>query len=152
MNDDSISAYFEEVFMKNLKVYAGVRKNKNRNRNFKLFKICTAGIISVVIFYLGASNKDNNIYDEVVCQADEHKIVQIVRNVNLWFGKNEIKQITAPAGYRIVDYDYDKTDGLEFETIVYENIVPVEVKDSNQLGKPLVEVEENENTNMYGVG
>ncbi len=69
----------------------------------------------------------------------EHKIVEINRNVNLMFGKNGEKTITAPEGYEIIDYDYDKLDSTEYETIIYTNTVKVSKVD-NDFGKPLEDV------------
>jgi hypothetical protein len=85
-------------------------------------------------------------------EVGQHVVVDIRRNMNLWIGKDELKQITAPAGYKIVDYDYDKTDSFEFETIVYENIVPVDVQNKNELGTPLVEVLESSDSTYFDVG
>lgn len=70
----------------------------------------------------------------------EHKLVTVNRNVNVLWGKNETKRIVPPKGYKVVDYDYDKTDSFEFETITYENIVPIKTKKGNEFGTPLVEV------------
>lgn len=82
----------------------------------------------------------------------EHKLVTINRNLNLFWGKNEIKSLTAPMGYKIVDYDYDKTSDFEFETITYENIVPV-TKKQNDFGIPVEKTSLNNNyNNEYDVG
>ena len=81
-------------------------------------------------------HKDGN-YD-----IGEHKLVVLKRNLNMFWGKNEKMQITAPSGYKVVDYDYDKTDDFEFETITYENIVPVHVEDADTFGSPLERLEE----------
>lgn len=77
------------------------------------------------------NNKTSNYFE-----IGEHKIVEINRNCNPLLGKNEMKQLIAPDGYRIIDYDYDKTDYFEFETITYENIVPVIVDKENDFGIP----------------
>lgn len=82
------------------------------------------------------SHKDGN-YD-----IGEHKFVVLTRNLNIFWGKNEKKQIIAPPGYRIIDYDYDKTDTMEFETVTYENIVPVHVDDENTFGVSIDPIEE----------
>ena len=73
----------------------------------------------------------------------EHKLVTVNRNVNLLWGKNETKRIVSPKGYKVVDYDYDKTDSFEFETITYENIVPIKTKDNNKFGTPVEELSVN---------
>lgn len=86
---------------------------------------------------------ENGFYD-----IGEHKIVKIIKQANPWWGKDEMKQIVAPKGYKIVDYDYDKTDYSEYETITYENIVPVSVSDVNKFGLPTVEIE----ANQEGIG
>lgn len=92
------------------------------------------------------SNKDDFGEPNMICddvsrdyyEVGEHKIVTVNRNLGL-FGKNETWSIVAPPGYKVIDYDYDKNEALEYETIVYENIVPVsKVKDD--FGIPLVDV------------
>lgn len=88
----------------------------------------------------------NNTED--VFQIGEHKIVQIIKESNPWWGKNEMKQIVAPRGYKIIDYDYDKIEYSEYETITYENIVPVLAKNKDKFGDPLVDVKDN----LSGIG
>ena len=86
-------------------------------------------------------------------QIGEHILVELKRNSNPFLGKDEKKQITAPVGYRIVDYDYDKTSFFEFETITYENIVPVHVDDVDTFGSPLEKVDEQTiENNIYKPG
>ena len=92
--------------------------------------------------------KDDKDYYDI----GEHKIVTVNRNINLLFGKNETKSITAPLGYKVIDYDYDKTENFEFETILYENVVPV-TKSENDFGTPIEEIENNNsNSNVYDIG
>lgn len=78
--------------------------------------------------------KDKNYYD-----VGEHYIVKSIRNINLLFGKDETKTITAPKGYEILDYDYDKTEDTEYETVLYRNIVPV-TKVENDFGEALEDI------------
>ena len=75
--------------------------------------------------------KDKNYYD-----VGEHYLVELTRNISLLFGKNETMTITAPKGYEILDYDYDKLEDTEYETILYRNIVPV-TKVENNFGEVL---------------
>ena len=83
-----------------------------------------------------------NNHEDGIYGIGEHKIVQIIKKANPWWGKDEMKQIVAPKGYKIVDYDYDKSDYSEYETITYENIVPVIAKDKDTFGEPLEDVKE----------
>lgn len=73
----------------------------------------------------------------------EHYIVYINRKINLLWGKEEEKTINAPVGYEIVDYDYDKLEESEYETILYRNTVKV-TKVENDFGTPLEETKEND--------
>ena len=75
--------------------------------------------------------KDKDYYD-----VGEQYIVKLTRNINLLFGKDETMTITAPEGYEILDYDYDKLEDTEYETILYRNIVPV-TKVENYFGEAL---------------
>lgn len=91
-------------------------------------------------------------YSDGYYDVGEHKLVTVNRNFNMLWGKNELKHIAAPMGYKIVDYDYDKTDDFEFETITYENIVPVIAKDK-EFGYPVEKIEINQNLyNEYDIG
>lgn len=91
-------------------------------------------------------NNTDGYYD-----IGEHKLVTVNRNLNMLWGKNETKHIVAPKGYKIVDYDYDKNDNFEFETITYENIVPV-IKKNEKFGKPLEDIVLNNSDNEYEIG
>ncbi len=84
-------------------------------------------------------NKENKDYYDI----GEHTIVQIIRELNPFWGKNETKIINAPLGYEVIDYDYDKLDYTEYETIMYRNIVKVEKKE-NDFGTPLEECRNDE--------
>lgn len=75
--------------------------------------------------------ENRNFYD-----SEEHTIVDLQRNITFWIGKNDQFALEAPSGYVITDYDYDKTDMSEFQTITYKNIVPVS-KEVNNFGTPL---------------
>ena len=79
----------------------------------------------------------SNTYD-----VGEDMMVVIHRGFNPLFGKDEMKEVESIPGYKVIDYDYDKTDFFEFETIVYQNIVPVIVSDDREIGEPLEEVKE----------
>lgn len=79
-------------------------------------------------------NESNNY------NVGEQKLVTLTRNLNIWIGKNEKFGLTAPEGYSIVDYDYDKNDSIEFQTITYTNTVPV-IKNGTNFGTPLEKVE-----------
>lgn len=82
----------------------------------------------------------------------EHIVVQINRNFNPLLGKEEMKSLIAPPGYKVIDYDYDKNDTFEFETIVFENTIPVEVEDENELGTPLEPVIQQDNKTEFMPG
>lgn len=87
---------------------------------------------------------DINSHPDGVYDVGEHKIVVINKESNPWWGKDEMKQIVAPKGYKIVDYDYDKTDYSEYETITYENIVPVVARNKDTFGVPMEDVKDNQ--------
>lgn len=82
----------------------------------------------------------------------EHIVVQINRGFNPLLGKEETKALIPPTGYKVIDYDYDKNDTFEFETIVYENTVPVEVQNENDLGTPLEQITKTENQTEFMPG
>lgn len=84
----------------------------------------------------------DKIHDDGYYDIGEHLIVEIKNDVNFWLGKDGLQQIEAPVGYRVVDYDYDKSSFLEFETITYCNEVPV-VAEKDKFGEPIEEVEVN---------
>ena len=95
-------------------------------------------------------NKDTTNTAKKIYKPGEHVIVDINRSLSLLFGKNDSKMtLTAPEGYEIIDYDYDKTDSLSFENITYRNKVDVEVTDINEFGKP---VEKQEQKDFYNIG
>lgn len=124
--------------MKNLKIYSN--KEVFNKTKFKLAKECLIGLV-VLSMLSGCTNGfDYGTYDEVICQPNEHKIAKINRNISLLFGKNGKTGLTAPDGYYIVDYDYDKTSGFEYEDFVYANNVPVLIKNPNNFGTPTEEI------------
>ncbi len=84
---------------------------------------------------------ETKTHEDGYYDVGEHLIVEIRRVLNPFWGKDEMVSITAPVGYSIVDYDYDKTDFSEYETITYKNVVPV-YADENKIGIPVVEVSE----------
>lgn len=85
-----------------------------------------------------------NTYD-----VGEDMMVVIHRGFNPFFGKNEMKEVESIPGYKVIDYDYDKTDSFEFETIVYQNVVPVTVANDGEIGVPSVSVESEEHSDGY---
>lgn len=135
--------------MKNLKIYTD--KKIFKNSRFKLAKMCAIGTIAVSLLSSCSSNVDNTVYNEVILEPNEHKIVQVVRNMNLWIGKNEKIGIIAPSGYYIVDYDYDKTEDFEYQDFVYANKASVTIKNPNEFGIPVEKVDERTN-NVYQPG
>ena len=92
--------------------------------------------------------KENKDYYDI----GESKIVVVDRSFNMLFGKRGTKTLTAPIGYKIIDYDYDKTESFEFETITYENVTPVTIKD-NDFGTPIdPNYKKIQDGNYYGEG
>lgn len=75
----------------------------------------------------------------------EHKIVVIDRNFNPLLGKEKMMRVSAPLGYKVIDYDYDKTPYFDFQTITYENTTPV-TYNVNDFGKPIDENYTEKNT------
>lgn len=99
------------------------------------------------------SNIFNNLYinyDDNIVDTSKDIMVVINRNINLLYGKSGSKQVSNIDGYKIIDYDYDKSDDFEFETIVYENTCPVRIF-NNGIGIPLDKINKNE-SNIYDVG
>ena len=91
--------------------------------------------------------KDNdNLYE-----AGEHSIVSIDRDINLLGSLGFTKDIEAPVGYEIVDYDYDVTNGLDFENITYQNKELVEVNDFDNFGTP-IDSTEKDDKDYYDIG
>lgn len=94
-----------------------------------------------------SSNSKNKEYE-----PGEHILLEVDRNYNPFWGKNKKFSLESPKGYKIIDYDYDKTENFEFETILYENVVPV-TKSENDFGTPIEEIENNNsNSNVYDIG
>ena len=89
---------------------------------------------------------NDNLYE-----AGEHSIVSIDRGINPFGSFGFTKDLEAPAGYDIVDYDYDATNGLDFENITYQNNTLVEVDNFDNFGKPIDEVVKDEK-DFYDVG
>lgn len=103
-------------------------------------------------FGIPVNSDDISKYNDSNYEVGEHKLVVISRNINFLFGKNQMKEITAPDGYKVIDYDYDKTETVEFETITYENIVPVYVSDKNTFGVPISKFDLKKEDNIYRKG
>ncbi len=95
-------------------------------------------------------NSTKELSEKKIYKPGEHVIVDINRTLSIWFGKNDTTMaLSAPVGYEVIDYDYDKTDSLSFENITYANTVDVEVTDINDFGKP---VEKEETKSYYDIG
>ena len=88
--------------------------------------------IGVPVSPVEEDTHSDGIYDE-----GEHVLVDIDRNLNFLTGYSGTKEVTSPDGYEVLDYDYDKNDDFEFDTIVYSNDERVSVSDSNDFGKVL---------------
>lgn len=84
-----------------------------------------------------------NEHSDGCYDVGEHRIVTIKKEVNPWYENEEMKQVIAPKGYRIIDYDYDKSNFSGHETIVYENVVPVYCVYKSQFGTPINPVNDN---------
>ena len=76
-----------------------------------------------------------NHFQPGLYDAYEHVLVQIDRNCTWNFGKDTTKELVAPEGYMLLDYDYDKNGNFEFETFVFTNTEEVMVEDSQSFGK-----------------
>ena len=91
--------------------------------------------------------EDNDkLYD-----AGEHSVVSIDRGINIFGSFGFVKDLEAPEGYEIVDYDYDVTSGIDFENITYQNNTLVEVDDFDNFGTPINNIEEDKK-DYYDVG
>ncbi len=94
----------------------------------------------------------NDIEDkDNLYEAGEHSIVSIDRGINLLGSFGFTKDLEPPVGYKIVDYDYDVTNGFDFENITYQNNTLVEVEDFDNFGKPINNTVNN-NKDYYDVG
>lgn len=104
----------------------------------------------------GKVKATESIYDideDNKCDAYQDIVVVINRDLDLLFGKNETKQLLGVPGYKIIDYDYDKSDSLSFETIVYQNTVPVTIDNDNDFGIPVEDVViDNHDDSIYRSG
>lgn len=83
-------------------------------------------------------NDKNNIY-----APHKHQIVEYNVKFELHTKKHQLKVLTAPEGYEITKYNYEKNNEIVSEIILYENTVPVEKDKENDFGKPLVEITKN---------
>lgn len=90
--------------------------------------------------------QDSNVY-----KAGTHVIADINRSFNPFFGKNDKMCLSAPEGYDIMDYDYDKGENFQYETITYVNTCDVIVDDINDFGTP-INLEKKESKGYYDVG
>lgn len=111
----------------------------------KKFKsLALAGLLSLCIIPVNgcSSNNSNEGYEPTEYAEGEHQIVSVEKSFDPFFGKNGTYGLEAPEGYKITDYDYDKTDYFGFDDYTYENVVPVEVLNPNNIGTPLEETEE----------
>ena len=111
----------------------------------KKFKsLALAGLLSLCIIPVnGCSSKNSNEgYEPTEYAEGEHQIVSVEKRFDPFFGKNGTYGLEAPEGYKITDYDYDKTDYFGFDDYTYKNVVPVEVLNPNNIGTPLEETEE----------
>lgn len=99
-------------------------------------------IVTSLVLSLSGCTNSNDGYSETEYAKGEHQIVEVVRDFNPFFGRDGLYGLTAPEGYQISDYDYDKTDNFEFHDYVYENVVPVTVLNPDNIGTPVAEVSE----------
>ena len=76
---------------------------------------------------------------DIYFEAGEHKVVKIQRDLSIFLGKNERFFLQAPAGYKIIDYDYDISDSIQFQTYVYANKEKVNAYDVNDFGEVIKE-------------
>lgn len=86
------------------------------------------------------SNNNQGKKNSHICDVGEDMMVVIHRGFNPFWGKDEMKEVERIPGYKVIDYDYDKTDTFEFETIVYQNVVPVKIESDTEYGVPLEDV------------
>ena len=81
---------------------------------------------------------DLSEHEDSIYKSGEHVLVDIDKNISLLFGYHGSKEGSAPDGYTLLDYDYEKNRVTEFETFVYVNDKEVEVKDEDEFGKVIV--------------
>ena len=94
----------------------------------------------------------NDIEDkDNLYEAGDHSIVSIDRGINLLGSFGFTKDLEAPEGYEIVDYDYDVTNGFDFENITYQNKELVEVNVFDNFGTP-IDSTEKDDKDYYDIG
>ncbi len=95
-----------------------------------------------------ASDCANMVYEPYAYQ-----IVSVSRNLSPFWGKNEMKMLENIPRYKIIDYDYDKSNYLEFETITYEKCEDLgEVTSDVYLPGQHVLASINRNLILFGLG
>lgn len=96
-------------------------------------------------------NAINDNDNDSIYEAGEHSIVSINRGNNITGSFDFKKDLEAPDGYKVVDYDYDSTGWLEFENISYQNTIPVKVIDFDDFGTPINSIIK-DNKDYYDIG
>lgn len=103
----------------------------------RLNSLLLSGVVCFSIVPMSGCVK-NSKEDEHVYSTGTHEVISVDRSIDLLWGKDGLYGLKVPDGYKIVDYDYDKTIGFEFETYVYVNDSDVEVQNEDDFGKVVV--------------
>ncbi|MBO5096366.1 MAG: hypothetical protein J6B98_05780 [Bacilli bacterium] len=95
---------------------------------------------------LEAEEKNSNIY-----MPGEHVIADVKKDIDYPWGIDGTLTLTAPDGYEILDYDYDKGEIMYWLTTTYVNSSDVVVNDINDYGVPIDKIYKNEK-DYYDIG
>lgn len=117
----------------------------------RLNSLLLSGVVCFSIVPMSGCVK-NSKEDEHVYSTGTHKVISVDRSIDLLWGKDGLYGLKVPDGYKIVDYDYDKTIGFEFEDYLFENDEEVVTSNPDKIGKPTSDDKNLENSNIYKPG
>ena len=117
----------------------------------RLNSLLLSGVVCFSIVPMSGCVK-NSKEDEHVYSTGTHKVISVDRSIDLLWGKDGLYGLKVPDGYKIVDYDYDKTIGFEFEDYLFENDEEVVTSSPDKIGKPTSDNKNLENSNIYKPG
>ena len=119
-----------------------------KKHKFKLVNITIATLLTTTL--LSSCKAAEEEYKETVYEPGTHQISEVKRSVDLLIGKEGKLGLTAPQGYKVIDYDYDKFQSLEYQDFLYVNEEPVSVTNPNDFGTSLEIINHSENTYLPG--
>ncbi len=117
----------------------------------KLENLLLSGVVVFTIIPLSGCVK-NNSEESKTYSSGTHQIIEVDRSIDLLWGKDGLYGLSAPDGYKIVDYDYDKIAGFQFEDYLFVNDEEIVTSDPDKIGKPTNENKDEESANIYKPG